>query len=68
MPSLEGLYRDEHGLIKRCSNCRRICRPGPDEEGRPTWDWVPAYVAQMPPKTSHGTCALCAQFYYSGFD
>lgn len=66
MPPLERLYRNEHGLIVQCSNCRRIRRPGADEEGRTTWDWVPAYVAQMPPKTSHGICPLCAQFYYSG--
>jgi hypothetical protein len=65
MPPLEGLYRNERGVIVQCSNCRRIRRPGAEEEGRATWDWVPEYVAQMPRMTSHGICALCSEYYYS---
>jgi hypothetical protein len=65
-PPLERLYRDAEGLIVQCSNCRRVrrARRNATESARATWDWVPEYVAHMPPQTSHAICTLCVQFYY----
>jgi hypothetical protein len=65
-PPLERFYRDAHGLVVQCSNCRRVRRatPSATEPASATWDWVPEYVAHMPAQTSHAICMLCAQFYY----
>ena len=54
----EANYRDERGFVLQCSNCRRVR----GRDGR--WDWVPAWVAEMPPDTSHGLCATCASRYF----
>jgi hypothetical protein len=59
--AIEGLYRDERGLIVTCSSCRRVRRARP---GVAQWDWVPAYVERMPDGVSHGLCELCSRFYY----
>lgn len=64
-PPLEQLYRDERGFIVQCANCRRVHRPRTGDGTTAEWDWVPDYVAFMPPRTSHGICALCDAFYYS---
>jgi len=53
-------YRGRNGLIVMCSHCRRTRRDGPLEE----WDWVPEYVEHQPPKTSHGLCNPCLEYYY----
>jgi hypothetical protein len=65
-PPLERLYRDEHGFVVQCANCRRVRRAtrSVTEPASATWDWVPEYVAHMPPQTSHAICMLCVQFYY----
>lgn len=60
-PPLDELYRNEHGIVAQCSHCRRVRRIGADQ----IWDWVPAWVADMPPNTSHGLCEPCIGFYYS---
>jgi hypothetical protein len=52
-------YRSEAGLVTQCANCRRVRRT----DGR-SWDWVPTWVKDSPPKTSHGLCAPCATFYW----
>ena len=70
--ALDATYRDERGMISQCSNCRRIRRPSsclPQAQGAvegtsPEWDWVPAYVERLPPRTSHAICEVCADFYY----
>lgn len=62
---LEALYRDAQGMILQCVNCRRIRRAVAATDATATWDWVPAYVAQIPPQTSHGLCFPCFQFHYA---
>jgi hypothetical protein len=52
-------YRNQDRFIVMCSNCRRTRRPGSD-----TWDWVPDFVAHLPPLVSHGLCKLCLEYYY----
>lgn len=61
---LEALYRDAQGMIVQCANCRRIRGAAADTDSTATWDWVPEYVAQIPPRTSHGLCFPCFQFHY----
>lgn len=56
----ERRYRDGHGLIVQCSHCRRVQRAA--QPGH--WDWVPDWVAQMPPRTSHSLCQPCYDYYY----
>lgn len=54
----ESDYRDDHGLLVQCSNCRRVRRVG---DG---WRWIPAWVATTPaPPVSHGLCATCEGLY-----
>ena len=54
-------YLDSRGLVVQCSHCRRVARSDVPAQ----WDWVPAWVAQSPPMTSHGLCPICAEYYYS---
>jgi hypothetical protein len=56
----ESRYRDSHGLIVQCSHCRRVQRAA--QPGR--WDWIPAWVAQQAPRTSHSLCQPCYEYYY----
>jgi hypothetical protein len=58
---LPALYRDEHGIIVMCSNCRRTRRVGGETE---TWDWISEFVAHHLPGVSHGLCNLCLEYYY----
>lgn len=50
----------QHGLIRMCSNCRRVHNPS----GQKRWDWVPAYLQHAPVPISHGLCDPCARFYW----
>tara|TARA_R110002072_G_scaffold241027_1_gene399505 strand:+ start:43587 stop:44174 length:588 start_codon:yes stop_codon:yes gene_type:complete len=52
-------YRSEQGMLRQCMHCRRFCHAA---ENR--WDWVPEYVAKLPPDTSHSLCGSCSGFYY----
>jgi len=61
---LEDMYRDARGMIAQCSNCRRVRRAGTGEGIGSQWDWVPEYVARMPPRITHGICPVCLDFYY----
>ncbi len=58
-PGLEEAYRSAGGYIVMCSNCRRTERAGSDG----IWDWVPDFVANQPPRVSHGLCGPCAEHY-----
>lgn len=62
--ALEALYRDRRGMIVQCSCCRRVRRAAIADDTTAHWDWVPSYVAKIPPDTSHGLCAVCARYYY----
>jgi hypothetical protein len=55
-----GAYRRE-GVITMCASCRRVRALEPSEH----WDWVPAYVRELPAETSHGLCPPCAKSYPS---
>lgn len=57
---LEELYRNDHGILTQCCHCRRMRRDGIED----IWDWVPAWVANQPPRTSHGICKPCLGFHY----
>lgn len=59
----EGAYRDANGILVMCSNCRRARRAD-----RSAWDWVPDWIAPIPPQVSHGLCVLCEQYYYRSSD
>jgi hypothetical protein len=53
-------YRDAAGIVHQCCHCRRtsnLAHPG-------RWDWVPAWVERLPPRTSHTLCEPCFAFYY----
>lgn len=56
-------YALADGLILQCAHCRLVRRA--DNSG---WDWVPAWIEQMPPGTSHGVCEVCLEYYYPDGD
>jgi hypothetical protein len=53
-------YIDENGFVLQCANCRRFKNRAEEER----WDWIPQWVEQMPPKTSHGICWPCKEHFY----
>lgn len=57
---VEAHYLDDDGIVHQCMHCRRTHHQG----DRDRWDWVPQWVAQSPPSTSHGLCPPCFDFYY----
>lgn len=59
-PADESRYRDEHGLIAQCTNCRRVRAPA---DG--SWHWVPEWAAATPKEVTHVLCAVCRGFYWS---
>jgi len=59
-PPIKMLYTQETGFITQCSNCRRVQRATQQD----VWDWVPAWIEQMPENTSHSICDLCFEYYY----
>lgn len=58
--ALEKFYLQETGFINQCCNCRCIESVGNKNE----WDWVPEWVKQMHPKTSHTICPVCYDYYW----
>jgi len=59
-PADASRYTDADGLITQCAHCRRVHNPEvPDR-----WDWVPDWVRQCPPNTSHTFCPTCLGFHY----
>ena len=56
----ERLYRNASGLIVQCSHCRRV-QHGEDSQ---RWDWIPAWVERIPPRTSHSLCQACYEYFY----
>jgi hypothetical protein len=59
-PPVEDAYRQRNGLITQCSNCRRTQRA----DGTAVWDWIPDWVDDMPPDTSHSICETCFGHYW----
>lgn len=57
--ALEATYRDEHGIMLQCSNCRRVRHA----DGN-AWDWVREWVVAPAPRTSHGICKTCIVYYW----
>jgi len=53
-------YVDRNGLIHQCMHCRRI-RTTADPS---LWHWVPDWVRQPMPQTSHDLCRICMHHYY----
>jgi hypothetical protein len=60
MPPDEQRYRNQYGLLVQCSHCRRVQRA--DEPDH--WDWVPEWVKQIPPDTSHSLCYPCYEYFF----
>lgn len=59
-PPHEALYRGGDGLIRQCAHCRRT-----QSAADPTrWDWVPAFIATMPPHINHTLCTFCHDLYW----
>ncbi len=56
----EAKYRSSAGLVIMCCHCRRTRRA----EQPNTWDWVPHYVAHVPPRVSVGICPACYAYFY----
>jgi len=53
-------YVDTNGLIHQCAHCRKIQHM----ESMDRWDWIPAWVKEIPENTSHGICPICFDHYY----
>jgi len=53
-------YIDKNEIVHQCANCRRIKNLNDKER----WDWIPKYIKEPHPKTSHGICPPCMQHYY----
>lgn len=53
------VYQAPNGTITACTHCRRVRRADED-----VWDWVPAWVADIPREFSHGLCPLCFEYYW----
>ena len=54
------LYLMNSGFFTQCTNCR--CTQRNDNSNQ--WDWVPQYVHQMPPNTSHSICPVCFELFW----
>lgn len=59
-PALDRFFRDEHGMITQCCQCRMVRRAQETE----TWDWVPEWVERPAENTSHGLCPECLALHY----
>lgn len=58
--ALESMYMFDTGFINQCSNCRCIQNNTVEE----VWDWVPDWVKEIHPKTSHTICPVCYDYYW----
>lgn len=56
----ESQYLDKNRLICQCSICRLV--ENFQEVGR--WDWVPEWVRNCPPNTSHTFCPICYPHHF----
>lgn len=55
-------YANSRGLITMCAHCRKTKRASEPE----VWDWVPAYLSPLAPRTriTHGLCGPCLAYFY----
>lgn len=58
--AVEKSYVNSDGYITQCSNCRNTQRA----EQPQIWDWVPAWVEQMPNNFSHSVCPTCLDYFW----
>ena len=54
------VYLAANEFFTQCAHCRRMRRADSDD----VWDWVPGYVENFPPNTSHGFCPTCFAYFY----
>lgn len=60
-PPLPEVYTaPETGNMNMCSHCRRIQRVKETE----VWDWIPEFIANPLPNTSHTLCPICYDYYF----
>jgi hypothetical protein len=57
--ALESRYVGANGRILQCSHCARVRAIETQ-----SWDWVPAWVAQKDPRSSHVICPSCVGFHW----
>ncbi len=60
VPPDDARYRSPAGFIVMCCHCRRTKKNVEPS----TWDWVPDYVARVPPQVSSGICPTCYAYFY----
>lgn len=53
-------YRSPGDIVVMCCHCRRTRRAAAPD----LWDWVPDYVAKVPPRVSAGICPACYAYFY----
>ncbi len=58
-PPNRALYASADGIISQCAHCRLVRRADGSR-----WDWVPAWIEQLPVGMSHGVCEVCFGYYY----
>ena len=58
--ALEQYYLHKTGFINQCCNCRCVQSVDNPE----VWDWVPDWVKDIHPKTSHTICPVCYDYYW----
>lgn len=61
LSDVEAHYRAPGGMIRQCANCRRVKEAREDQ-----WHYVSEWIGASPPKTSHGLCPICLDFYWPG--
>jgi len=57
---IASIYTDENGIIHQCSHCRKV----KNLKSEKRWDWIPAWVRNLPPSVSHGLCGFCLDYFY----
>lgn len=53
-------YYDENRYVHQCCHCRRVQRLDTARQ----WDFVPLFIRNPEPRTTHGLCAHCLNHYY----
>lgn len=59
-PPITDRYLREDGAMLQCMHCRRMQRADKSAQ----WDWVPAFVEQIPENMTGGLCKPCYRVHY----
>ena len=58
--AVEENYLHTTGLITQCCNCKNTQRAKQPN----IWDWVPAWIKNIPSNMSHSICPICYDYYW----